>query len=110
MLCPPSNISNPYGVTSGCRFTTGDTEDLTATVPSGAKTGSVTVNTPGRTLTSSKTFRVTPQLTSFTPSSGPVGTVVTITGVSLLQTTKVSFGGVAATSFTVNSDTQITVT
>ena len=83
---------------------------LTTTVPSGAKSGSVTVNTPSGTLTSSKTFRVTPQLTSFTPSSGPVGTSVTITGVSLLQATKLTFGGIAATSFTVNSDTQITAT
>jgi uncharacterized repeat protein (TIGR03803 family) len=83
---------------------------LTATVPSGATTGAVTVTTPGGTLTSNKTFRVTPQLKSFTPPSGPVGTVVTITGVSLIQTTKVTFGGVAATSFAVNSDTQVTAT
>lgn len=83
---------------------------LTAAVPTGAKTGPVTVTTPGGTLTSNKTFRVTPQFTSFTPPSGVVGTPVTITGVSLTQTTKVTFGGVAATSFTVNSDTQVTAT
>jgi hypothetical protein len=29
-------------------------------------------------------------------------------GVSLTQTTKVTFGGVTATSFTVNSDTNVT--
>lgn len=81
---------------------------LTATVPSGATTGSVTVTTPGGVLTSNKAFRVTPQIKSFKPSSGPVGTQVTITGVSLTQTTKVTFGGVAATNFTVNSDTQVT--
>ncbi len=83
---------------------------LTTTVPTGAKTGPVTVTTPGGKRTSNKTFRVTPQFTSFTPPSGAVGTLVTITGVSLTQTTKVTFGGVAATSFTVNSDTQVTAT
>ena len=83
---------------------------LQATVPSGATTGSVTVTTTSGTLTSNKKFRVTPSITSFTPSSGPVGAVVTITGVSLTQTSRVAFGGVAATSFTVNSDTQVTAT
>ena len=81
---------------------------LTATVPNGATTGSVQVTTPGATLTSNKVFRVTPQIKNFTPTSGPVGTQVTITGVSLTQTSKVTFGGVAATQFTVNSDTQVT--
>jgi len=80
---------------------------LTAAVPNGATTGSVTVTTPGGPLTSNKLFRVTPQITSFTPTSGSVGTPVTITGVSLTQTKKVTFGGVAATSFTVDSDTKV---
>ena len=44
------------------------------------------------------------------PTSGSVGTPVTITGVSLTQTTKVTFGGVAATKFSVNSDTEVTAT
>jgi uncharacterized repeat protein (TIGR03803 family) len=83
---------------------------LTAVVPTGATTGSVTVTTPGGPLTSNKKFRVTPQILSFSPPSGPVGTAVTITGVSLTQTTKVTFGGVKATTFSVNSDTQVTAT
>jgi uncharacterized repeat protein (TIGR03803 family) len=83
---------------------------LTATVPSGAKTGFVTVTTPGGTLSSSKKFLVTPQFTSFNPPSGPVGTSVTITGISLTQTTNVYFGAVKATAFTVNSDTQVSAT
>lgn len=83
---------------------------VTATVPAGALTGSVTVTTGTTTLTSNTTFKVLPKLTSFTPTSGPVGTSVVITGVSFTQATAVKFNGVAATTFTVNSDTQITAT
>jgi large repetitive protein len=53
---------------------------------------------------------VTPVILSFSPTTGSVGTSVVITGTSLLQTTKVTFGGVGATAFTVNSDTQVTAT
>jgi uncharacterized repeat protein (TIGR03803 family) len=83
---------------------------LTAVVPAGATTGSVTVTTPGGTLTSNKIFRVTPGILSFSPASGPVGTKVTITGTSFTGATKVTFGGVKATTFSVDSDTQITAT
>jgi uncharacterized repeat protein (TIGR03803 family) len=83
---------------------------LTAVVPSGAITGSVTVTRPGGILTSSRKFRVTPQITSFDPITGSVGTTVTITGVSLTGATSVTFGGVKSTSYTVNSDAQITAT
>lgn len=81
---------------------------LKATVPNGATTGLVRV-TAGSTLTSKTAFRVMPQILSFSPPSGPVGTLVTITGVSLTQTTKVTFSGKAAV-FTKNSDTQVTGT
>ena len=81
---------------------------LTATVPAGATTGPVTVTTPGGKLASIQKFRVTPVIKTFNPTSGPVGTPVTITGVSLTQTTKVTFGGVKATRFTADSDTQVT--
>ncbi|MBZ5571930.1 MAG: hypothetical protein LAO09_08630 [Acidobacteriia bacterium] len=81
---------------------------LMAKVPAGAPTGFVTVTTPSGTLTSNKPFRVTPQLLSFDPPSGPVGTQVTITGVSLTQTQGVGFGDRIPAQFTVNSDTQVT--
>jgi uncharacterized repeat protein (TIGR03803 family) len=81
---------------------------IKTTVPSGATTGTVKVTTPHGVLTSNKTFRVTPQILSFSPPSGPVGTTVTITGVSLTQTSKVTFGAVKATVFSVISDTQVT--
>jgi uncharacterized repeat protein (TIGR03803 family) len=81
---------------------------LTAAVPADATTGVVTVATPGGTLTSNKIFGVVVGIRSFSPTSGPVGTAVVITGNSLTGATKVTFGGVKATSFTVNSDTQVT--
>ena len=73
------------------------------------ETGPLTVVTPSGTLNSSGPFWVTPQLKSFTPLKGPVGTQVTITGVSLTQTSVVSFDGVAA-EFTVNSDLELSAT
>ncbi len=86
------------------------TTEITTTVPTGATTGTVEVTTPSGTLDSNVEFRLTPQITSFSPTSGAVGTIVTITGVSLTQTTSVTFGGVKAASFTVNSDTQVMAT
>jgi len=83
---------------------------ISTSVPTGAKTGLISVTTPSGTLSSNVAFKVIPQIKSFTPSSGPVGTTVTITGVSLTQASKVTFGGVKATAFTVNSDTQVTAT
>ena len=83
---------------------------LTAAVPSDTTPGLVTVTTPGGTLTSNRKFLVQPFIGSFDPTSGPVGTLVTIAGTSFTGATKVTFGGVKATKFTVNSDIQITAT
>ena len=98
-----------FGGVQATAVTRTGTTFLTATVPSAALTGSVTVVTGKTTLASSQTFKVTPTLTSFTPTSGPVGTLVTITGAGLTQTTKVTFTGKSA-SFTVISDTEVTAT
>jgi uncharacterized repeat protein (TIGR03803 family) len=81
---------------------------LTVPVPVGALTGSVTVTTGSTVLTSNVVFKVTPKITSFSPAQGAVGTSVVINGSSFTQATKVTFGGVAATNFTVNSDIKIT--
>jgi uncharacterized repeat protein (TIGR03803 family) len=83
---------------------------ITATVPSGAETGNVNVLTPGGMLKSNAAFRVTPQVLSFSPTSGPVGTQVLITGVSLTQTEGVGFGDQVRSAFTVDSDTRVTAT
>jgi uncharacterized repeat protein (TIGR03803 family) len=92
------------------KFTVKSDTYLTATVPAGASTGVVTVTTPSGTLTSNQTFRVVPQIKSFTPRSGPVGASVVITGKSFIGVIDVHFGSVKVTSFKVDSDTQITAT
>jgi uncharacterized repeat protein (TIGR03803 family) len=81
---------------------------LTATVPGGASKGSVTVKTSTGMLTSNHVFIVIPHIKSFSPTSGKAGTPVIITGNTFTGATKVTFGGVAATTFKVNSDTQVT--
>ncbi len=96
-----------FGGTAASTIAVTGTSFITATVPAGALTGSVTVTTGSSALTSSRTFNVLPTITSI-PSSGSVGTPVAIEGTGLTQTTKVTFGGVKATSFTANSDTQVT--
>jgi uncharacterized repeat protein (TIGR03803 family) len=90
-------------------FTVSSDTYLTAKVPAGATTGPVSVATAGGNLTSDQTFRVTPVIKTFNPTSGPVGTSVVVTGGSFTQATTVKFGSKSA-SFNVNSDTQVTAT
>src|SRR6266498_94859 len=94
-------------------FTVNSSTKITATVPSGATDGRIRVTTPGGTATSSTSFDVTsplaPTISSFSPSSGPVGTQVTINGSNFVNVSKVTFSNVSA-SFTVNSSTKITAT
>ncbi len=92
-------------------FTVNSATQITATVPAGASTGSVVVTTPGGT-SNGVAFTVippAPTLSSLSPTSGPVGTSVVITGTNLAGATAVSFNGTAVT-FIVNSATQITAT
>jgi uncharacterized repeat protein (TIGR03803 family) len=97
-----------FGGASATFKVVSDTE-LTATIPAAAVTGLVSVVTPGGTLTALSNFKVLPTIKSISPTSGPVGTVVTVTGTGLTGATKVTVDGKAA-SFTVVSSTEITVT
>lgn len=91
-------------------FTVADPTQLTVIVPPGASSGPLQVVTASGTATSVDVFTVDPRLpeiTSFTPTSGGPGVVVTITGIHFTGATSVKFNGNAAT-FTVDSDTTIT--
>jgi len=90
-------------------FTVASNTYMTAIVPTTGTTGAVSVTTPTGIRVSNKIFKVIPSISSFSPTSGPVGTKVVIKGSGVTQTTKVTFGDVTA-SFVVNSATQVTAT
>ena len=66
-------------------------------------------NTAFRGVAFAPTF-ATPTIVSFTPTSGQVGDVVTITGTNFTGTTSVTLNGVVITGFTVVNGTTITFT
>jgi hypothetical protein len=92
-------------------FTVNSDSKITAVVPANATTGKIKVTTPGGSDTSGATFTVigAPAISSFSPTSGPVGTSVTINGANLNGATVVQFSGTSST-FTVNSGSKITAT
>ncbi len=92
-------------------FSVIDDKTLSVTVPIGATTGPITVETPAGSVSSVTNFTVNaPNIASFSPPSGTVGTVVTLTGTGFRGASKVAFNGTAATSFTVLSDSSIQAT
>ena len=97
---------------SATTYTVDSSTQITATVPSGATTGKISVTTAGGTATSSSDFTVIPppSVTGFTPTSGPPGTSVTITGTGFTGVSDVAFNGTSVPSgdYTVDSATQIT--
>jgi hypothetical protein len=83
--------------------------EIVATVPDAATSGQIGVTTPGGTGTSDTPFLVEPTITGFTPASGRVGTLVTITGSGFAGATVVRFNQAAA-AFTVVSGSEIAAT
>ena len=51
----------------------------------------------------------TPNFSSVSPSSGPSGTEVTLTGANLLNVAKITFDGIPGTSLDIVSGTEVTV-
>lgn len=88
-----------------------DTAAIVVPLP-GAMTGAIKVHEPTGDLVTPQTFKVLPSISDFNPKSGPVGTVITITGMSLKQTTSVTIGHVVLGPgvFNVVSDTTVTAT
>ena len=124
-----SNFTGAALVTIGGYAVTGVTvvndTTITATTPVGsAGAANVAVTTPAGTGTGIGLFTYvaptsptppatpTPTVTMVTPGSGPLagGTSVSITGSNFTGATAVTFGGIAATSFSVNGSGTIVAT
>jgi hypothetical protein len=89
-------------------FVVNSPTQITAVVPAGASTGRIRVMSTAVGISSTNFTVPAPTITSFTPATGLPGTSVVITGIVFTGTTDVSFNGIPATSFVVNSPTQIT--
>src|SRR5262249_16946192 len=77
--------SNGCNAVTGCAVTINADGTISFTVPSGASSGPITVSNQYHSATSTQDFTVTSgqasiTITGFTPTSGPVGTTVTISG------------------------------
>jgi hypothetical protein len=98
-----------FGGTAALRFTVVSDTEIQAVV-NGGSTGAITVVSPNGTGTLSGFTYLppAPRITSFTPATSAAGTSVVINGNYFTGASAVNFGGIAATSFTVNSATRIT--
>ena len=93
-------------------FTVNSATQITATAPASATTGPITVTASGGTATSGGSFQVVspvPTISSISPTSGIVGSAVTINGTNYSAVTGVAFNGTPA-KFTINSSIKITAT
>jgi PKD repeat protein len=106
-----------FGTTAATAVTVISATQLTATAPVKTTAGvvNVVITTPGgiATGTNAYTYTAAPTFTSITPAYGRTlgGTTVIIAGNYFVNgATAVTFDGIAASAFTVNSATQITAT
>ena len=127
-LDPPSNVAgaqiritgnNLTGVTGvkfannvTAQFTVTSNTVITATVPAGAITGPITLSKPDCADATTPIFTVTPcpTVSGLSPNAGQVGSSLLVSGVGFTGVTAVRFNNNAVSaSYTINSDTQMTV-
>ncbi len=83
--------------------------EITAQVPADAATETISVTSAAGIVASTNLFFVLPNIVSFAPSSGPAGTVVTISGTGFGGASAVRFHGVGA-AFNIVSRQEIRAT
>jgi aryl-phospho-beta-D-glucosidase BglC (GH1 family) len=113
-----ANAAAVGGLKTGAVTVASDSR-LKFTVPAGAPSGTIGVFNPGFSAYSAGTFTVTgggtvtvtaPAITSFSPATGPVGTVVTLNGRGFTGATTGSVGNARNVPLQVLSDSQLRLT
>ena len=108
-----SGAAVAFGSTQSTAVTVVSSTRISAMSPTGSSgTVAITVTDPdaqSATLPSAFTYTSAPSVSSISPNSGPVtgGTTVTILGSGFQSGASVTFGGIAATSVTLVSSTEI---
>ena len=99
-----------FGGVQSPSFTVVSNTEIRAIVPPNATSGTLTVTSLSGGGEASVPFtRIFPPLiTSFSPTSGAEGTLLTVTGANFSNVLSVRVGGVAVNNFTVNSPERIT--
>ena len=96
-----------FGGVNAMSFTIQNDNLITAVVAGGAS-GDISVVTPnGNASLAGFTFLKTIKIKSFYPDSAKTNDTITITGVNFSEVITVTFGGTAASSFTILNDTMI---
>jgi len=93
-------------------FTVDSIKGISAVISAG-KSGSVSITTPaGSSTLAGFTYYNPPTITSFAPSSGPIGTTVTITGTnfSAVPSENIVYFGIVKANVTAATATSLTVT
>ena len=100
-----TDLSVTFGGVAATISGTVTNTSFTVTVPATALTDVVVVTKTGTGAGTANggVFQVTPVITSLSPTAGPVGTSVVVSGNSFGGTTRVSFNGTETTSFTLNT-------
>jgi hypothetical protein len=102
-------LSVSFGGVPADSFVVTSPTTIRAYVGTGAS-GNIVINAGGALDSlSGFIFSAPPVINSFNPSSGGIGTTVTIYGLHLAGTNSVTIGGVSAASFTIISDSVLSV-
>ena len=99
-----------FGALASPSVTFVSTAKLQAVVPNGAVAGKISVTNPAGTGSSATNFTPTLSITAFSPTHGPTGTLVTISGIGFNSGSKVRFNGTSATAVSFISSTQLRAT